>query len=183
MTGIEPWTSGIGSNCSTNWDTTTARCCVLWLENKCKQESRLTSPAPPSHFPVLGLYIPWLWNRLKVGTKLYIFISAEDMPPLEPSGKPLSSYKIFLSLSLYMYGLVPRRPMLTGSPWRTWGHCLNEASLILTSSRLNPSSSGFSFKVSRICASDCFSVGQNRWIVTPSSLPILYTFFLLIFKQ
>ena len=36
MTGFEPWTSGIGSDCSTNWATTTARGWKLWrIQSEC----------------------------------------------------------------------------------------------------------------------------------------------------
>ena len=35
MTGFEPRTFGIGSNCSTNWATTTAYC-IKWLLNHCR---------------------------------------------------------------------------------------------------------------------------------------------------
>ena len=60
MTGFKPWTSGIGSDCSTNWATTTAHYFFLFLSSVSLLLSVPSLPTYSTYLPILPTYLPSL---------------------------------------------------------------------------------------------------------------------------
>ena len=120
MTGFKLWTSGIGSDCSTNWATTTAHYFFLFLSSVSLLLSVPSLPTYSTYLPILPTYLPSYSTYLPIlPTYLFYLPTYSTYLAILPTYLP--------SLLTFVSAYCQNRPLITSYfHYRLFKMCCNK---------------------------------------------------------